>query len=133
MDSFWIAARVIVPMALTVGIGVLLRVFHITDKPTMKQVDNLIFKIFMPALSFYNIYNTDFTQLRNVGYIFYGAGGILLLFLLSMTVVPKAWCPCLVRWQFLCSMPWRQSCWKLGGMALLRRRSCCWPLPRTLR
>ncbi len=33
MDSFWIAARVIVPMALTVGIGVLLRVFHITDKP----------------------------------------------------------------------------------------------------
>ena len=89
MDSFWIAARVIVPMALTVGIGVLLRVFHITDKPTMKQVDNLIFKIFMPSLSFYNIYNTDFTQLRNVGYIFYGAGGILLLFLLSMTVVPK--------------------------------------------
>lgn len=89
MDSFWIAARVIVPMALTVGLGVLLRVFHVTDKATMKQVDNLIFKIFMPMLSFYNIYKTDFSQLNNVGYILYGSAGLMVLFLLAMVLVPR--------------------------------------------
>lgn len=89
MESFMMAARVVVPMAIMVGIGVLLRVFHVTDAPTMKKVDNLIFKLFMPALSFYNIYNTDFSKLTNIGYIVYGAAGLMLLFAAAMTVVPK--------------------------------------------
>lgn len=89
MESFIMAARVVVPMAIMVGIGILLRVFHVTDAPTMKKVDNLIFKLFMPALSFYNIYNTDFSKLTNIGYILYGAAGLMLLFLVAMTVVPK--------------------------------------------
>lgn len=89
MDSFWIAARVVVPMALTVGLGVLLRVFHVTDKATMKQVDNLIFKIFMPMLSFYNIYKTDFSQLNNAGYILYGTAGLMVLFVLALVLVPR--------------------------------------------
>lgn len=89
MESLIMSARVVVPMAIMVGIGVLLRVFHVTDAPTMKKVDNLIFKLFMPALSFYNIYNTDFSKLTNIGYILYGAAGLMLLFLVAMTVVPK--------------------------------------------
>lgn len=89
MESFWMAAQVVVPMAITVGIGVLLRVFHVTDEATMKQVDNLIFKIFMPALSFYNIYKTDFSQLTNIGYILYGAAGLMILFVFAMVLVPK--------------------------------------------
>ena len=84
MESFWMAAQVVVPMAITVGIGVLLRVFHVTDEATMKQVDNLIFKIFMPALSFYNIYKTDFSQLTNIGYILYGAAGLMILFVFAI-------------------------------------------------
>ena len=89
MESFWISARVIVPMALTVGLGMLLRVFHVTDKAAMKPIDNLIFKIFMPMLSFYNIYKTDFSQLRNIGYILYGTVGLIILFLLALFLVPK--------------------------------------------
>lgn len=89
MESFWMAAQVVVPMAITVGIGVLLRVFHVTDEATMKQVDNLIFTIFMPALSFYNIYKTDFSQLTNIGYILYGAAGLMILFVFAMVLVPK--------------------------------------------
>lgn len=89
MNSFWMAAQVVVPMALMVGIGVLLRVFHVTDETTMKQVDNLIFKIFMPSLSFYNIYKTDFSQLTNIGYILYGAAGLMILFGIALLLVPK--------------------------------------------
>lgn len=89
MTSFWMAARVVVPMAIMVGIGVLLRIFRVTDAETMKKVDGMIFKIFLPALSFYNIYKTDFSRLSNAGYILYGAAGLLLLFVLAMTVVPR--------------------------------------------
>ncbi len=81
--------QVVVPMAIMVGIGVLLRVFHVTDVATMKNVDKIIFKLIMPTLMFYNIYNTDFSQLQNVGYVLYGAAGLVILFLCAMFVIPR--------------------------------------------
>lgn len=89
MDSFFMAARVVVPMAIMVGIGVLLRIFKIADGITMKKVDSMIFKVFMPTLSFYNIYKTDFSQLKNVAYILYGVAVLMVLFGFAMVVVPK--------------------------------------------
>lgn len=89
MESFIMAVEVVVPMAIMVAIGVLLRVWKVTDVTTMKKVDNLIFKVFMPTLMFYNIYKTDFTQLRNIGYILYGVLGLTILFLIAMFLVPK--------------------------------------------
>ena len=89
MESFLMAVQVVLPMTMMVGIGVLFRIFKIADGPTMKKVDNMIFKVFMPMLSFYNIYKTDFAQLKNVGYILYGVAGLVLLFVLAMLVVPK--------------------------------------------
>lgn len=89
MESFLIAVQVVLPMTMMVGIGVLFRIFRIADGPTMKKVDNMIFKVFMPMLSFYNIYKTDFTQLKTIGYILYGAAGLLILFLAAMFLVPK--------------------------------------------
>lgn len=89
MESLIMATEVVVPMAIMVGIGVLLRIFHIADEPTMKKVDNMIFKVFMPTLSFYNIYKTDFSKLTNLGYIFYGVAVLMILFFAAMTIVPK--------------------------------------------
>lgn len=89
MESLLMAVQVVLPMTMMVGIGVLFRIFRIADGPTMKKVDNMIFKVFMPMLSFYNIYKTDFSQLKNLGYILYGAAGLLILFLAAMFLVPK--------------------------------------------
>lgn len=89
MESLLMATQVVVPMAIMVGIGVLLRIFNIADAPTMKKVDNMIFKVFMPTLSFYNIYKTDFSKLDNIGYILYGVAVLMLLFLAAMTIVSK--------------------------------------------
>lgn len=89
MNSFLVAAKVVVPMAIMVGIGVLLRVVNWADAPTMKKVDNLIFKLFMPAMSFYNLYNTDFSKFESVNYILFGVGVLMLEFLAAMFLVPK--------------------------------------------
>ena len=89
MDSFLMAVKVVVPMAIMVGIGVLFRIFKIADAATMKKVDNMIFKVFMPTLSFYNIYKTDFSKLTNLGYIYYGVAVLMILFLGAMFLVPK--------------------------------------------
>lgn len=89
MESLIMASRVVIPMAIMVGIGMLLRIVKLTDEPTMKKVDKLIFNLFMPMVSFYNIYKTDFTQLTQVGYILFGCGILTLLFIGSMVIVPK--------------------------------------------
>lgn len=89
MESLIMASQVVIPMAIMVGIGMILRIVNLTDEPTMKKVDKLIFNIFMPMLSFYNIYKTDFAKLTHVGYIVFGCGILMLLFIGSMLIVPK--------------------------------------------
>lgn len=89
MESFLVAVRVVVPMAMMMGVGVLMRLGKIADRETMKKVDNMIFKLFMPLLTFYNIYNTNFAELDGSGYIFYGMAGLLILFLAGIFVIPK--------------------------------------------
>lgn len=89
MDSFLIAVRVVVPMAILMAVGALMRLIRVTDRPTMKKIDTMIFKIFMPLLVFYNIYRTDFSRLEGAGYIIYGTAGLVILFLVALFVVPK--------------------------------------------
>ena len=89
MESLRMATTVVMPMAMMVGIGVLFRIFGLADGPTMKKVDRMIFNVFMPMVSFYNIYNTDFSQFGNISYIVYGVVVVILVFLCSMFLVPK--------------------------------------------
>lgn len=89
MESFLVAVKVVVPMAMTMLVGVLMRLSKVADRDTMKKVDTMIFKVFMPTLMFYNIYNTDFAQLDSSNYIFYGMGGLLILFAVGIFVVPR--------------------------------------------
>lgn len=89
MESLMMAVKVVLPMAMMVGIGVLFRIFKLADGPTMKKVDNMIFKVFMPMVSFYNIYKTDFSTFGNVSYILYGVAVLMFLFFGAMFVVPR--------------------------------------------
>ena len=89
MNSFLVAARVVVPMAMMMAVGVLMRLAGVTDRPTMKRVDQIVTKVAMPLMMFQNIYTTDFAQFRGAGYFLYGAAGLVLLFLLGITVLPK--------------------------------------------
>lgn len=89
MESFLVSARVIAPMAIIMALGALLRVTHVTDRDTMRKVDRITFRLFMPTLMFYNIYTTDFSQLTNANFILYGAAGLTLLFLLALFTVPR--------------------------------------------
>jgi len=89
MESLIMASRVVIPMAIMVAIGVLLRIVKLADEPTMKKVDKMIFNVFMPTLSFYNIYKTDFSMLNTVGYILFGVAGLTILFLGAVFIVPK--------------------------------------------
>lgn len=62
LDSFLTAAGVVLPMALLMLLGVGLRKAGLTDRSTMRGVDNLLFRLFMPVLLFKNICETDVSR-----------------------------------------------------------------------
>lgn len=88
MDSFWIAARVVIPMALMMGIGVLLRLGKVAERDTMRKVDKINFRLFLPMLMFGNTFDTDFSQINGT-FILYGLAGVFLLFLIAIFLIPK--------------------------------------------
>lgn len=59
IDSLITAMTVVAPLAILMGIGVLVRMAKVVDRPTMKKVDGLCFRLFMPVLLFKNIYDSD--------------------------------------------------------------------------
>lgn len=89
MNSFLVAAQVVVPMALMMAIGVIMRICKVTDRPTMKKVDQIVSKVFMPLLMFKNIYTTDLSEFRGYGFFFYGIAGLVILFLFGIFVLPR--------------------------------------------
>ena len=58
-ENFMTALRVVLPLAFLMGIGVLVRKAKVVDRPTMRKVDSLCFRLFMPTLLFKNIYESD--------------------------------------------------------------------------
>lgn len=89
MESLVMASRVVAPMTILVGIGMILRIVKLTDELTMKKVDKLIFHVFLPMLSFYNLYRTNFSDLTNVRYIVLGCSVLILLFFITLFIVPR--------------------------------------------
>lgn len=89
MNSIMVAVNVVLPMAMMMGVGVIMRLTRVTDRATMKKVDTIIFKVLMSVLMFYNIYNTDLSNLLSAGYIVYGISGLLILFLIALFLVPR--------------------------------------------
>ena len=53
------ALRVVFPLAALMGIGALVRKGGLIDRPSMRKVDVLSFRLFMPTLLFKNIYESD--------------------------------------------------------------------------
>lgn len=92
MESLKMAAGVVLPMAMTMGVGMLIRVIGIIDRATMKKMDVITYKLFSSVLIFYNIYYTDFSQISNPGYLLYGFFGLTAMFVFALTF-PYRWIP----------------------------------------
>lgn len=89
MDSFLIALWVVAPMAMLMAVGALVRKVGFTDRPSMKQFDRLLFRLFMPTMLFKNIYDTNVSDTMNIKLIAFAVAGMLLVFLLAFFAPPR--------------------------------------------
>ena len=59
IENFIISINVVLPLFLTITLGYFLRNVNLFDDHTLKVMNNMTFKSFLPILLFFNIYNAD--------------------------------------------------------------------------
>ena len=59
MENLILSFEVVAPLFLLLCVGFLLKRLHMISEKTEKELNNLVFRCFLPLLLFYNVYTTD--------------------------------------------------------------------------
>lgn len=84
MDSLLFAFNAVAPIILLVTIGYLLKKSEFISESFIKTGNKLVFRVFLPAMLFLNIYKIQGFGGIGMGYIVYVAVALLIIFLVSI-------------------------------------------------
>jgi predicted permease len=88
-ENFMTALRVVLPLTFLMGIGILVRKAKVVDRPSMRKVDNLCFRLFMPTLLFKSIYESDLLHSVNGRGFLYVLICMLVIFFVMGIFLPR--------------------------------------------
>lgn len=80
--------KVVVPLFIAMAVGYLARRVNLIDEAGVSAVNRLVYWIFLPAILFVSIYETDLTEVFNFRLVLYSVIGTTLLFVVSFLMVP---------------------------------------------
>lgn len=88
MENLIISFNVVLPLFFAMALGYTLKRFGMYDAVTLKTINKLVFKVFLPIYLFYSIYSTDLSVAFNPKVMIFAVLSILIWFLLLMIIVP---------------------------------------------
>ena len=89
MESLLAAMNAVIPFLCYISFGYIVRMKKIVSESFLQQLNQMVFRLFYPCMTFYNIYKADAESLpRPVLLIFVGAS-ILILEAILILVVPR--------------------------------------------
>lgn len=87
MEHLIFSLNAVLPLVAMIAIGMVLRKVGVKDE-FWNVANKLVFKLFLPVLLFYNVYNiSDFSEI-NWSFVLYAVVAIFLVFVLAMALVP---------------------------------------------
>lgn len=86
LGSLLVALRVVLPMAITMGVGSFMRAAGVVKREDMGPLNRLIFKVLMPCLLFKNIYHIDFSTNFYPKELAFIIVAMLVVFVIAVTV-----------------------------------------------
>ena len=87
MESLRIALETVLPLFLLLAIGYVVKLSGMMNETSVRQMNKVIFQIFLPLLVFTNIYNTELAESFRSDLLLYAVAGVLIQFLLSLCIV----------------------------------------------
>ncbi|MDD3928478.1 MAG: AEC family transporter [Sphaerochaeta sp.] len=85
---FSTAFSVLFPLFAKIALGFGIRNAGLLSESTLRQVNNLIFRIFIPTLLFTNIYQTDFSTITSFRLLWFSVLSILVMNAFFMVFIP---------------------------------------------
>ncbi len=89
MEGLQLAFQVVFPMIVLMGIGFIVKRWLKLSEESLKQMNKLVFNLFLPSVVFKNMYQADFTTDFNGKLLCYGAVTVISIFAVLYVVVPK--------------------------------------------
>lgn len=89
MDMILLGLRVVVPLFIAMAVGYLARRVKLIDDAGVGAVNKLVYWIFLPAILFVSIYETDLTEVFNLRLVLFSVIGTTVLFFISFLLVPR--------------------------------------------
>lgn len=88
MSNLILSFTVVLPIFLELLLGYFLRAIGIFDFETLRKLNKSVFKVFLPTLIFYNVYNSEIADVFNPKLIVFSVLAILAVFIASLIIVP---------------------------------------------
>ena len=82
-DAFVFAANAVLPLVLMIAFGYILKRIGLLTEGFLDVGNKLTFRVFLPAMLFYNVYEIPSFSEINFNFVIYGVAAILVMFLLS--------------------------------------------------
>jgi predicted permease len=87
MESFLFALNATMPIVLTIALGYVIKRIKLMKMDVAKAVNNIVFRLLLPAMLFLNIYNIKDIGSFSLNYVWYGLSITFLLFLVFLPIV----------------------------------------------
>lgn len=87
MDSFLFSLNAVLPIVVMVAIGYFVKQMGLLNDTIARALNKLVFRLFLPAMLFLNIYDIKDLTTIEFGYIIYGVVATLAMFGLSLPIV----------------------------------------------
>ncbi len=89
MENLIISFNVVLPLFLCIALGYFLKRIHMLDGDTLKKMNKLCFKVFLPIYLFNSVYKTDLSAAFNGKLILYGIIALTVFFIVLMLIIPR--------------------------------------------
>lgn len=86
---FITAFTVLFPLFTKIALGFSLRQMKLLSEKSLRELNNIIFRVFMPILLFSNIYKSDFSTITSFRLLWYSVIALLAMFGFYMFIIPK--------------------------------------------
>ncbi len=87
LESFIFAANATLPIVLMVALGYIIKKAGLITKEVGKIINNIVFRVLLPAMLFLNIYNISDIGDMNLEFVAYGIGITVIIFLIFIPIV----------------------------------------------
>ncbi|MEG2356524.1 MAG: AEC family transporter [Clostridia bacterium] len=89
MNSFSLAFSVVCPLFLMMALGYFLRLIKLFNEAFLRQLNKLCFSVFLPAILFINVYDSDFSSSFQPRLVVFAIACVLAMFAVLMLLVPR--------------------------------------------